>query len=238
MNSLAMSDQKKKLRKKDLPRERLAAHGAEVLRDAELLAIFLRTGRIGHHVLEVAEDLIKEWGTLRRIAGCSIEALSQIPGIGLAKAAELKAAFELGKRVAAPEQEKISIQSGEDIYHALKSSLQLLPYESLHVLLLNARGLLIEEREVFRGGLHQTMASPREIFQLAIIKRAYALAIAHNHPSGNPLPSSSDRLLTQKLLKASDCLQIPLFDHVIIGIESSSHQAYFSFREEGLLHDS
>jgi DNA repair protein RadC len=232
---LMSSFKKNSLSKKDLPRERIAAHGAEVLRDAELLAIFLRTGRVGRNVLEVAEDLIQEWGTLRRLAGCSIDALSQMPGIGLAKAAELKAAFEMRKRVAAPEQEMICIKSGDDLYHAVKSSLQLLPYESLWVLLLDARGGLMEQREVFRGSLSQTMAHPREIFQSAIVKRAYAIAIAHNHPSGDPLPSSADRLFTQRLVKAGECLQIPLFDHVIVGVESEKRRPYFSFREAGLM---
>ncbi|MFZ4116783.1 MAG: RadC family protein [Chthoniobacterales bacterium] len=226
---------KNSLSKKDLPRERIAAHGAEALRDVELLAIFLRTGRVGRNVLEVAEDLLEEWGTLRRLAGCSIDTLSQMPGIGLAKASELKAAFEIGKRVAAPEQETICIKSGDDIYHAMKSSLQLLPHESLWVLLLDARGGLMEQREIFRGSLSQTMAHPREIFQSAIVKRAYAIAIVHNHPSGDPLPSPADRRFTQRLMTAGEFLQIPLFDHVIVGTESGSRKPYFSFREAGLI---
>ncbi|KAB2642855.1 MAG: JAB domain-containing protein [Verrucomicrobia bacterium] len=231
MNSL----KEKSFSKKDLPRERIAAHGAEALHDTELLAIFLRTGRVGHHVLEVADELIKEWGTLRRLAGCSIEELSQISGIGPAKAAELKAAFEMGKRIAAPEKEKISIVNGEDIYNVMKSHLLLLPYESLWVLLLDTRGGLMEQREIFRGSLSQTVAHPREIFQLAIVKRAYAIAIAHNHPSGDPTPSRSDRLFTNRLIKAGECLQLPLADHVIIGSACGERQPYFSFREAGLI---
>lgn len=227
--------QKKNLIKKDLPRERIATHGAEALRDVELLAIFLRTGRIGRNVLEVADDLITEWGTLRRLAGCSIAELSQISGIGFAKAAELKAAFEMGKRITTPEEEKICIENGNDIYQAIKSHLSLLPYESLWSLLLDARSCLIEHREIFRGSLSQTIAHPREIFQHAIVKRAYAIAIVHNHPSGDPMPSTADRRLTQRLVEAGECLQLPLVDHVIIGTASSTRKPYFSFREAGLI---
>lgn len=221
--------------KKERPRERIAAHGAEALRDAELLAIFLRTGRVGRNVLEIAEDLIKEWGTLRRLAGCSIGELSQISGIGLAKAAELKAAFEMGKRVTSPEKEKIRIINGNDIYNVMKSHLQLLPYESLWVLLLDTRAGLLEQREIFRGSLSQSIAHPREIFQPAIVKRAYAIAIAHNHPSGDPTPSESDRLFTKRLIEAGKCLQLPLVDHVIIGAAAGGRKPYFSFCEAGLI---
>ena len=221
--------------KKDLPRERIARHGAEVLRDVELLAIFLRTGRMGRNVLEVAQDLISEWGSLRRLAGCSIAELSQISGIGLAKAAELKAAFEMGKRMAAPQEEKVSIASGRDIYKVMQSNLSLLPYESLWTLILDARSCLVEQREIFRGSLSQTIAHPREIFHPAIVKRAYAIAITHNHPSGDPTPSPADRRLTERLVKAGECLQLPLVDHVIIGMASSHREPYFSFRDAGLI---
>lgn len=223
------------LLKSERPRERIAAHGAEVLRDAELLAVFLRTGRVGRNVLEVAEDLLQEWGTLRRLAGCSLDELSQISGIGPAKAAELKAAFEMGKRIIRPEKEAPQIDTGKKIYELLRTKLQLLPYESLWILLLDARGTLLEHREVSRGTLNQSIAHPREIFQLAIAKRAYTIAITHNHPSGDPIPSMADHNLTKRLIQAGELLQIPLFDHVIIGTETKKRAPYFSFREAGLI---
>lgn len=223
------------LLKKELPRERLAAHGAEVLRDAELLAIFLRTGRVGRNVLEVAEDLITQWGSLRRLAGCSTEELSQISGIGPAKAAELKAAFEMGQRMARPEKERPPINNGNDIYEAMRSRLQFLPQEVLWVLLLDARSQLLEEREISRGTLTQTLGHPREIFHLAVLKRAYSVAVVHNHPSGDPLPSASDERLTTTLVEAGKILKIPLLDHVIIGTNVGMRKPYFSFRDAGLI---
>ncbi|MBX9743119.1 MAG: DNA repair protein RadC [Chthoniobacterales bacterium] len=221
--------------KADLPRERLALYGAEVLRDAELLAIFLRTGRVGRNVLEVAQDLIAEWGSLRRLAGCSIQELAQISGIGPAKAAELKAAFEMGKRMACPEQERFYLPDGKAIYEVMAPRLQSLPYEALCVLLLDASGRLLEQREISRGTLTQNLAHPREIFQCAILKRAYALAVVHNHPSGDPLPSDADRSLTKRLMDAGELLKIPLFDHVIVGVKTGKRKPYFSFREAGLI---
>ncbi|HLB33755.1 MAG: hypothetical protein A3F67_01690 [Verrucomicrobia bacterium RIFCSPHIGHO2_12_FULL_41_10] len=231
MSSLKTSN----LSEKELPRERIALHGAEVLGDAELLAIFLRTGRVGRNVLEVANDLMNEWGSLRRLAGCSIAELSQISGIGPAKAAELKAAFEMGIRMARPEAERLRVDEGNAIYQCMKAVLQPLPYESLWVLLLDARYGLLEQKEIFRGSLSESLAHPREIFKPAIAKRAYAIAIVHNHPSGDPLPSPSDRRLTKRLVQAGDFLQIPVMDHVIIGTESEGRRPYFSFHEAGLI---
>lgn len=225
----------KKNSKNDLPRERLSLYGAEVLKDAELLAIFLRTGRVGRNVLEVAQDLIAEWGSLRRLAGCSVEELAQMSGIGPAKGAELKAAFEMGKRMALPEKENIFIHDGKAIYETMGPRLQSLPYEALWVLLLDASGHLLEQREISRGTLTQNLAHPREIFQCAILKRAYSLAVVHNHPSGDPLPSEADRSLTKRLVSAGELLRIALFDHVIIGAKTGNQKPYFSFREAGLI---
>lgn len=221
--------------KKEWPREKIAAYGAAVLSDAELLAVFLRTGRVGRNVIEVAKDLICEWGSLRRLAGCSLEDLSQISGIGVAKATELKAAFEMGKRMVSPEKESLPLKQASEIYHLMKIILQPLPYEALWVLVLDARYRLLQQQEISRGTLSQSIAHPREIFKPAIVKRAYAIAVVHNHPSGDPLPSESDRRLTKRLLQAGELLQIPLIDHVIIGTEAEDRAPYFSFREAGLL---
>lgn len=218
-----------------LPREKLIAHGASVLEDAELLALFLRTGRVGRNVLGVAEDLIEEWGSLRRLAGCSLEELSQISGIGLAKAAELQAAFEMGKRMVRPEKENPHIDGGKDIYEAMQATLHGLAYEALWVLLLDVRSQLVGQREISRGTLTQTLGHPREIFHFAILKRACSIAIVHNHPSGDPLPSDSDRSLTKRMMDAGACLKIPLFDHVIIGSSIGTRKPYFSFRDAGLI---
>jgi DNA repair protein RadC len=223
------------LPEEDRPRERLQRHGAEVLTDAELLAIFLRTGKVGVDVLTLAKSLIKEWGTLRRLAGCTPGELAKVSGIGPAKAAELKAAFEMGRRMARPETQKLRVDRAGVIHDLLGAEMQGLPYESLRVLLLDTRHGLLEEKEISRGSLNESIAHPREIFRPAIAKGAYAIAVAHNHPSGDPQPSEADRRLTRRLAEAGTLLQIPLVDHVIIGAKRGEHSPYFSFREAGLL---
>lgn len=217
------------------PRERLFSHGAAVLTDAELLALFLRTGKVGLDVLSLARSLLAEWGSLRRMAGCSIEELSSLPGMGPAKAAELKAAFEMGRRMARPELERQRVDRAGVIYELLAGELQTLPYESLRILLLDTRHGLLEEKEVSRGSLNESIAHPREIFRPAIAKGAYAIAVVHNHPSGDPQPSEADRRLTRRLTEAGTLLQIPLVDHVIIGAMRGEQSPYFSFREAGLI---
>ncbi len=221
--------------KNELPRERLFAHGAEVLRDVELLALFLRTGRVGRHVLEIAEDLLCEWGSLRRLAGCSVDELSQIGGIGPAKAAELKAAFEMGRRMASVEEQAPLLKEGMAIYQFMRPHLQMLSYESLWVLLLDVRFCLLERKEVSRGSLTQSIAHPREVFKWAIAKRSYAIVLVHNHPSGDPTPSKSDVRFTKRLSEAGDLLQLPLIDHVIIGTPTIDRAPYFSFLEAGMI---
>jgi len=149
-----MSDARfEELPDEDRPRERLSRHGAEVLTDAELLAIFLRTGKKGLNVMALAKELIKEWGTLRRLAGCTPQELAKISGIGPAKACELKAAFEMGRRMARPEAEKLRVDKAGVIYELLAGELQSLPHESLRVLLLDTRHGLLEEKEISQGSL-------------------------------------------------------------------------------------
>ena len=231
-----MSDSRfEELPEDEKPRERLSKYGAHVLTDAELLAIFLRTGKVGLDVLSLAKMLIKEWGTLRRLAGCTTEELAKLPGMGPAKAAELKAAFEMGSRMARPEGEKIRVDRAGVIYELLSVEMQALPYESLKVLLLDTRHGLLDSKEVSRGSLNESIAHPREIFRPAIAKGAYAIAVVHNHPSGDPQPSEADRRLTRRLAEAGTLLQIPLVDHVIIGAKRGEHPPYFSFREAGLI---
>jgi DNA repair protein RadC len=183
----------------------------------------------------LAKSLIKEWGTLRRLAGCTPGELAKVSGIGPAKAAELKAAFEMGRRMARPETQKLRVDRAGVIHDLLGAEMQGLPYESLRVLLLDTRHGLLEEKEISRGSLNESIAHPREIFRPAIAKGAYAIAVAHNHPSGDPQPSEADRRLTRRLAEAGTLLQIPLVDHVIIGAKRGEHSPYFSFREAGLL---
>jgi len=225
----------RELSESEKPRERLTRHGADVLTDAELLAIFLRTGTAGLDVLTLSKQLVKEWGTLRRLAGCTVQELSKFSGIGPAKAAELKAAFEMGRRMARPEVEKLRVDRAGVIYDLLAGEMQSLPHESLRVLLLDTRHGRLEEKEISRGSLNESIAHPREIFRPAVSKGAYSIVVVHNHPSGDPQPSEADRRLTRRLAEAGTLLQIPLADHVIIGSKRGDLAPYFSFREAGLL---
>lgn len=230
-----MMEKKNHVLKSEMPRERLSLHGAEALRDVELLALFLRTGRAGRHVLQIAEDLLQEWGSLRRLAGCSLEELSQVRGIGPAKAAELKASFEMGKRMMSIETPAPILKEAKEIYHFMRPHLHALPYESLWVLLLDTRYRLLERKEISRGSLTQSIAHPREVFKWAITKRSYAIALVHNHPSGDATPSQSDIRFTKRLSQAGDLLQMPLIDHVIIGTPAINRLAYYSFFEAGMI---
>jgi DNA repair protein RadC len=127
------------------------------------------------------------------------------------------------------------LQEGREIYEVMRPHLQALPYESLWVLLLDVRLRLLERKEISRGSLTQSVAHPREVFKWAIAKRSYALALVHNHPSGDATPSQSDINFTKRLAQAGHLLQLPLIDHVIIGTGTLERAPYFSFAEAGMM---
>jgi len=219
------------------PREKLLARGAAALSDAELLAIFFRVGVPGMSAIQLAQHILDQaGGTLRQLARRDAASLTRIKGIGTAKAAQLSAAFELGRRLAAQHGSTIPIDTPQALYDLLAPQMAHLPHESLRVVLVNTRYRLIRNIEVARGSVNETIAHPREIMHHAIVHQAYAFFLAHNHPSGDPSPSSADRSLTARIAEAAALLQISFLDHLIIGQPSSSHDcAFFSFREHGLL---
>ncbi len=221
--------------KEDRPREKLAARGAGALTDAELIAILLRTGRKGTSVVEVARQLIEEYGSLGRLSRCSVRELAKIKGVGFAKAAQLAAAFGLGKRLAEQHFAGRRIEKPEEIYELLGPELQALHKESLRIILLDTRYQLIKSEEVSLGSVNESIAHPRDIFRPAIIYSAYAVVVVHNHPSGDPSPSQADHSLTRRLREAAELLQIKLLDHVIIGAPAEGRLPYFSFKEMGAL---
>jgi len=219
----------------DRPRERLATRGASALSDAELIAILLRTGMAGANAIEVAARLIKEFGSLGQLSRCSVRELAKVKGIGLAKAAQLAAAFGLGQRLARENFRGQRIEQPEQVYELLGCELRALHKESFRILLLDTRYHLIRCEEISLGSVNESIAHPRDVFRPAIIHSAYAVIVAHNHPSGDPSPSQADHSLTRRLREAAELLQIKLLDHVIIGAPHEGRAPYFSFKEMGVL---
>ncbi len=220
----------------DRPREKLASRGPGSLTDAELLAIFLRTGMKGKSAIALAAELINAKGSLHALSRCSAGELSKIAvGIGPAKAAELAAAFELGKRLARGGAERPVLDSSEAIYAHYAAEFQAMDREVLKVALLDTKLRLILLENVALGSLNECVAHPREIFKPALIHSAYAVVVIHNHPSGDPAPSQADHRLTRQLSEAARLLQINLVDHLVIGSPEGGRQPYFSFRDAGCL---
>ena len=220
----------------DRPREKLAVHGASCLTEAELLAIFLRTGVKGKSAITLASELLRKKGSLRALSRSSAGELAKAaPGIGPAKAAELAAAFELGKRLARGEAERPVLDSAAVIYETFGAELQARDREVLRVLLLDTKLRLVAAEDVALGSLNECIAHPREIFRPAIMHSAYAAILVHNHPSGDPAPSQADNRLTRQLGDAAKLLQINFLDHIIIGLPDGGRVPYFSFREAGVL---
>jgi DNA repair protein RadC len=231
MNNLLLE-----LPRSERPREKLHHLGPESLTDAELLAIFIRTGVKGKNAIGVARDLLKERGGLVRLARSSaVELTKAAPGIGPAKAAELLAAFELARRVAQGGEDRPQLDNPQALYEFLAPDLQHLNQETLRVVLLDTRLRLIRMEEVSLGSLNETVAHPRELLRPVLLHSAYAFVLAHNHPSGDPMPSEADRRLTRRIVEAAELLQLRLVDHIIIGTAEGGRQPYFSFRESGLM---
>ena len=217
------------------PREKLAAHGASALSDSELIAILLRTGRVGANVIDVARDLLKQHGSLRELSRCSVAELAKQPGLGIAKAVQLAAAFDLGNRLAREPLAKQKIDSPELVDQLIGGEMRMLRKEEMRAVLLDTRYRLIRVENVSRGTVNESIAHPRDIFRPAVIASAYAVIVAHNHPSGDPSPSQADHSLTRRLAEAAELMQIKLLDHIIIGAQSNTNPGYFSFKEAGVL---
>lgn len=218
------------------PREKAERHGPSTLSDAELLAIFIRTGVPGKNALQVARELLASCGGLKGLSRCSAgEIRRHGKGIGPAKSIELAAAFEIGNRLARGGQQTPQLDTPERIYEALGPEFRTLRQESLRVLLLDAKLRLMRIEEITRGSVSECMVAPGEIFRHAVTHSAYAMVVLHNHPSGDPTPSQADHRATRSLAEAANLLQIRLLDHMILGSPAPGRQPYFSFREAGIL---
>jgi len=217
------------------PREKLLQRGFDALTDAEALAILLRTGIRGCNVVELAEELLRKYGNLAHLSRCSVAELSELKGVGPAKALHLAAAFGLGARLVAEQAASAPLDKPETIYQMLGTEMRILDRESLRSVLLDARCRLIAVTEVSRGTLNESLAHPREIFKPAISHSAYCFVLVHNHPSGDPAPSESDIRLTRRVSESAQILQIRFLDHIIVGTPQQNRPGYFSFKEAGIL---
>jgi DNA repair protein RadC len=214
----------------DRPRERLMQVGAQSVSTAELLAIILRTGSGRENVLRLAERLLAQFRTLSGLSRASVAELTEVKGIGPAKAVEIKAALEIGRRLMteAPE-ERPRVTSPGDAANLLMSEMMFLEQEHLRLILLDTRNRVISTPTVYVGSLNTSVVRIGELFRAAIKDNAAAFIVAHNHPSGDPSPSPEDVTVTRQIVQSGKLLDIELLDHVIIG-----RQRYVSLKERGL----
>jgi DNA repair protein RadC len=202
----------------DRPRERLAAHGADKLSNAELIAIVLRTGMKGMSAIHIAEQLLRQFGTLQNLANASLDDLRKVKGIGRDKAVALKAAFTLARNMALElRHESPVLDTPERIADLLREDNRGHEVENFQVVLLNTRRKLIRVEQISQGTLDTLLVHPREVFKAAISANAAAIVVAHNHPSGDPTPSEADIKVTRDLIRAGQLLKIDVLDHVILG---------------------
>jgi DNA repair protein RadC len=200
------------------PRERLLKLGSEALSVHEILAVILGRGNKGESVMDISQNLIKRFRSLKGVASASVEELTQMKGIGPAKAAQIKAALELGKRLEADagEKPKPILKSPDDVAAEVRSQLKGKKKEHFLVLCLDTRNRLIASRLVSVGSLDTSIVHPREVFKEAVSACAASVIFAHNHPSGDPEPSKEDVELTKRLAKAGEIMGIDVLDHIIV----------------------
>ncbi|MFN7138354.1 MAG: RadC family protein [Limisphaerales bacterium] len=217
------------------PRERLMACGAEALRNAELIAILLRTGMKGFSAIQIADQMLQRFGSLDRLARAPLEELRKVKGVGRDKAIALKSAFTLAQRMAAElRAEPPLLDNPESIANLMREECRLYEVEHFHVILLNTRRKLIRFERISQGTLDSVLIHPREVFKQAISANASALVIVHNHPSGDPTPSEADIKVTRDLIRAGQLLKIEVLDHIILGKRTSDRpRDYVSLRELG-----
>ncbi len=212
------------------PRERLLHVGASAVSTAELIAIILRVGVGGENVVRVAQRLLAKFGGLGGLARASAAELCAEKGLAEAKTAQLKAAFELGRRllVESP-SERPTITSPSDAANLLVSEMSLLEQESMRVILLDTRNRVQAIQTVYQGSLNTTMVRVGELFREAVRANCAAIIVAHNHPSGDPSPSPEDVAITKDIVAAGKLLSIEVLDHLVIG-----QQRFISLKERGL----
>jgi len=199
------------------PRERLVRFGADRLENRDLLALLLGTGTRELSALGLADRLLALFGSFDRVLGASIEELTAVPGVGIAKAAQIKAAYEIGRRLQAPSRPDLVIRSAYDAVAVAAPRMRGLEREEVWALLLDVKNRLIGVHVVSVGHLSGAPVHPRELFKEAVRRSAFAVIVVHNHPSGDATPSADDIALTRRLRDAGDLLGIALLDHIVLG---------------------
>jgi DNA repair protein RadC len=212
------------------PRERLERYGASTLQTAELLAIILRVGTAKENVIELSSRLLRQYGGLGGLLAVDFAELCNVHGLGAAKTAQLKAALELGRRVSVlPPEARPQISRPDDIARLVLGEMGYLAQEQLRVLCLDTKNYVVHQQIVYQGTVNSSVVRIAEVFKPAITRTCPAIVVVHNHPSGDPTPSTEDIRTTDQLRKAGELLDIELLDHVIVG-----HTRYISLKEKGL----
>ena len=212
------------------PRERLASLGATSLSNAELIAILLRTGIKGINAVQLGQKILIDCGGLAGLHRLSYTELCRMRGVGPAKAAQIKAAVELGNRFAAstPTEHPV-IQSPEDAASLILYEMGALEQEHLNVMLLDTRNRMVKLVEVYRGSLNSSLIRVSEVFKEAVRANAAAIIVVHNHPSGDPTPSPEDISVTHAIVQAGKLLDIEVLDHIVVG-----KNKFISLKSRGL----
>lgn len=212
------------------PRERLAKYGAQSLQTHELIAILLRTGTKRRSALTLAQELLQRFDGINGVVAASVSELAQVPGIGLAKAAQLAAAMELSRRATLAQlHDRPQIRGPEDIYALLSDALRQEKREHFVAVLMDTKNKVLKTETISIGTLDSSLVHPREVFRAAIREGAACMIVAHNHPSGDPTPSPEDIQVTKRLQEVGKLVGIELLDHIIVGDGD-----YTSLRQRGM----
>ncbi|TFE01162.1 JAB domain-containing protein [Jeotgalibacillus salarius] len=215
----------------DKPRERFINQGAQSLSNQELIAILLRTGSKEESVINLANKLLQEFNGLRTLKEASFDELISIKGIGHAKAVQVLAAVEVGRRIAnITFEDRFTIRSPEDGATFLMNEMRFLTQEHFVALYLNTKNQIIHQQTIFIGSLNSSIVHPREVFKEAFKRSAASIICAHNHPSGDPTPSKEDIDVTRRLVECGKMIGIEVLDHLIIG-----EKKYVSLKEKGYM---
>lgn len=222
----------------DKPREKLLNGSPKDLSKAELLAILLQSGQPGQNVVDLAKEILDAAnGSLLELSKHRISDLMAHKGIGEAKAVTIAAAMELGLRLysESSQHEEPCIRNSGDLFNYIVTKVADLPHEEFWAVYLNIRNKILGCSCISRGGLCDTAVDIRLIFQMALERKAVAIAVVHNHPSGSLEPSKKDKALTDNIIEAGKILRIPLMEHLIVGITEQGKPDYYSFHDNGLI---
>ena len=212
------------------PRERLAKYGADTLSNSELIAILLRTGMKGESVVNMSNRLLSEFNGLERMGRASYGELCSMYGISEAKACQVLAAFELGRRLTSlSTDDRAVINSPRDVYNLLSADMGYRDQEHLRVLLVSTNSEVVGVHEIYKGTVNSAAVRVAEVLRPAVRENCPSIIVVHNHPSGDPSPSGPDIMITRQIKQAAEMMDIDLLDHIVIG-----GRTYVSMKDRGL----